>query len=292
MLPLFRLLIAALLVAVAASCMAQTAEELETYVTYLASDALEGRDTGSRGYVKAAEYIAQECKSAGLESLYQQVPLRNGKVCHNVIAWIKGVNPDSVVVVGAHLDHTGMRGRTVYNGADDNASGSAAVLGLAKRFAKGQKPACTVVFLWFTGEEDGFIGSRYYVKNPLFPRSNPDIKKHKFMLNLDMVGRLRSTAVSSQDFNLPAILKELYEKYPFAKSITLINESGSDQVPFARKGIPNVFLHTGTHRDYHRPSDDANKINYQGLEKICDYAYDLLNRVMGTKLDYTLWSTR
>ena len=292
MLSIFRGLIAALLVALAATCAAQTAEELETYVTYLASDALEGRDTGSRGYVKAAEYIAQECKDVGLNVEYQQVPLRNGKVCHNVIAWIEGVNPDSVVVVGAHLDHTGMRGRTVYNGADDNASGSAAVLGLAKRFAKGQKPACTMVFLWFTGEEDGFIGSRYYVKNPLFPRDKPDIKKHKFLLNLDMVGRLRSTAVRSQDFNLPAILKELYAKYPFAKSITLLNESGSDQVPFARKGIPNVFLHTGLHRDYHRPSDDADKINYQGLEKVCDYAYDLLNKVIGTKLDYTLWSTR
>ncbi len=292
MLSIFRILIATLLVAVAASCMAQTAAELETYVTYLASDALEGRDTGSKGYVLAAEYIAQECKDVGLESLYQQVPLRSGRVCHNVIAWIEGVNPDSVVVVGAHLDHTGMRGSTVYNGADDNASGSAALLGLAKRFAGGQKPACTLVFQWYTGEESGFIGSRYYVSNPLFPRSKPDIKKHKFMLNLDMVGRLRNTTVRSRDFNLPAILKELYAKYPFAKGITLLNESGSDQVPFARKGIPNVFLHTGSHRDYHRPSDDANKINYKGLEGICDYAYDLLNRVMGTKLDYNLWSTR
>ncbi len=292
MLSIFRGLIAALLVALAATCAAQTAEELETYVTYLASDALGGRDTGSRGYVKAAEYIAQECKDAGLNVEYQQVPLRGGRVCHNVIAWIEGVDIDSVVVVGGHLDHVGVRRGTVYNGADDNASGSAAVLGLAKRFAKGEKPAQTLVFQWYTGEEDGFVGSRYYVKHPLFPRDKPDIKKHKFMLNLDMVGRLRSTAVRSRDFNLPAILKELYAKYPFAKSITLLNESGSDQVPFAHKGIPNVFLHTGPHRDYHRPSDDANKINYQGLEKVCDYAYDLLNKVMGTKLDYTLWSTR
>lgn len=290
MLNIFRTLF--ILLVFASTCVAQTAEELETYVTYLASDTLEGRDTGSKGYVLAAEYIAQECKDVGLKVEYQQVPLRRGRVCHNVIAWIEGKDTDSVVVVGAHLDHLGMRGRTVYNGADDNASGSAAVLGLAKRFAKEQKPPCTIVFQWYTGEEDGFIGSRYYVNHPLFPRGESDIKKHKFMLNLDMVGRLRSTAVRSQDFNLPAILRELYAKYPFARRVTLLNESGSDQVPFARKGIPNVFLHTGLHRDYHRPGDDADKINYQGLEEICDYAHDLLNKVMGTKLDYTLWSNR
>ncbi len=285
--------IIAILFALATPCFAQTADELKSHVEFLASDAMGGRKTASKEFVLAAEYVAQQCKDYGLDVMYQQVPLRGGRVCHNVIAWIEGVNTDSVVVVGAHLDHTGKsRNGTVNNGADDNASGSAAVLGLAKRFAAGPKPPCTLVFQWYTGEEVGFVGSRYYVRNPMFPRDKPDIKKHKFMINIDMVGRLRSASVKGSDFDLPAILKELYVKYPFARRITLRGDSGSDQVPFGRAGIPNVFLHTGLHRDYHRPSDDAHKINYEGLAMICNYAYDLTNKVMGTKPDYILWSNR
>ena len=283
-------IVCGLVMAAASICSAQTANELKTYVSYLASDALEGRDDGSEGYAKAAKYIYDECKKAGLQVEYQAVPRRKGFPCKNVIAWIEGENPDSVIVVGAHLDHTGVGRSGIYNGADDNASGSAAVLGLAKRFARGTKPCCTIAFQWYTGEEDGYVGSRYYVNNPTLPKSGPSIKKHAFMLNLDMVGRLReNTGVIVVDLDLPPILAELYKKYPFARNITLIGESGSDQTSFRRMGVKEAFLHTGLHRDYHRTTDDADKINYKGLEAICDYSFDLINAVIGSEPNYNIW---
>jgi Zn-dependent M28 family amino/carboxypeptidase len=194
-----------------------------------------------------------------------------------------------VIVVGAHLDHVGVGGSGVYNGADDNASGSAATLGLAKRFARGTKPCCTIAFQWYTAEEDGLIGSRYYVNNPTLPKDEPSIKKHVFMLNLDMIGRLRKTGAIIIDIDLPPILKKLYVKYPFARGVTLINSYGSDQVSFQKAGVKEAFLHTGLHRDYHRTTDDADKINYKGMEEICDYAYDLINAVIGSEPNYNIW---
>lgn len=286
---LLRSIMCGLVLAAASICTAQTANELETYVSFLASDALEGRNDGSKGYDKAAKYIYDECKRAGLQVEYQSVPRRKGGSCKNVIAWIEGENLDNVVVVGAHLDHVGVGRAGVYNGADDNASGSAAVLGLAKRFAKGTKPCVTIAFQWYTGEEDGYVGSRYYVNNPTLPKSSPSIKKHVFMLNLDMVGRLRRTGLLVIDPDLPPILEKLYAKHACARRITLINESGSDQVSFRRMGVKEAFLHTGLHRDYHRTTDDADKINYEGIEEICDYAYDLINAVIGTEPNYNIW---
>jgi Zn-dependent M28 family amino/carboxypeptidase len=111
------------------------------------------------------------------------------------------------------------------------------------------------------------------------------------MLNLDMIGRLdvAKRLLVGGDGELDEALKELYAKYPFAKKITLINESGSDQVPFKNVGIPNVFLHTGLHSDYHKSTDDTERLNYEGMVKISNYAFDLVNKVMGTKPDYVLW---
>ena len=199
------------------------------------------------------------------------VPVRN---CRNVIAWIEGKNPNKIIVVGAHLDHIGVKGGRIYNGADDNASGSAAVLGLARRFSKEKKPNYTIIFQWYTGEERGFLGSKHYVKNPKW-----DIEKHIFMLNLDMIGRLEEFR-SQIPVDVSVILSELYQKYSFAKNITFREDSGSDHVVFARY-MPVIFLHTGTHRDYHRTSDDADKINYEGMVQVCNYAYDFINKILG-----------
>ncbi len=293
---LLRSLFCGLSLTLASACYAQTADELEKHVTYLASDELQGRYMASEGYAKAAEYVYDLCTEYGLRVVYQPVPTRFGS-CKNVIAWIEGTNPDTVVVVGAHLDHVGTRGGRVYNGADDNASGSAAILGLAKRFSEGPKPRYTIVFQWYTGEERGFIGSKYYVENPLFPEDTPSIKSHVFMLNLDMVGRFREGKrrrfLCTLIPDIPDVLKELYEKYPYAKSITYRAAARSDQVVFNAAGIPVVFLHTGSHSDYHRPTDDADKINYVGMVKVCDYAFDLLNMVIGASEipDYILWES-
>ncbi len=268
--------------ALTTTCNAQTTSELKEHVTYLASDALRGRATASEGYNQAAKYVYEKCQEYGLQVRYQKV----GN-CKNVIAWVG--KSDTVVVAGAHLDHIGTTRRgAVYSGADDNASGSGALLGLAKRFANGPTPGCTVVFQWYTGEERGFLGSKYYVKNPLLPENDPNIKAHVFMLNLDMIGRLKLQR--KLDFDVPAILQELYKKYPYARGITFRTGARSDQVSFAAVGIPVVFLHTGLHSDYHRVTDDADKINYNGMVKVCDYAYDLLDLVIGDVPSYELWN--
>jgi len=267
---------------------AQTATELETHVTYLASDELQGRDTGSEGYAKAAKYVYEQCKEYGLQVEYQPVRVAGGK-CKNVIAQLVGENTERVIIIGAHLDHIGTTRRgTPYNGADDNSSGSAAVLGLAKRFAEGPKPRYTITFQWYTAEERGLLGSKYYVKNPLLPKGDPDISKHIFMLNLDMIGRYQQILGAMDDPDVPAILREFYEKYPLAKDVTFRNNSGSDHRSF-EGDMPVIFLHTGLHSDYHRTTDDSDKLNYDGMEQICEYAYTLVNMILGESLDYNLW---
>lgn len=264
---------------------AQTPEELRATVSYLASDELRGRATGSAGIVKAQGYIAKELRETGIEPHFQAVP---SLVCRNVVAWIEGTS-NEYIVIGAHLDHVGTnRRRQIVNGADDNASGSAAILALAKRLSK-IKPYRSIVFVWFTGEEYGLVGSRYYVANPLSPHSD---SLPVFMLNLDMVGHL--TAEASREAGAPPlkpdeVLDPLFEEYPFAERITLRGgDAASDQIPFYQKKIPCVFLHTGMHRRYHQPSDDTDTLDFPGMVAVCNYAYDLILAISGEARDYNI----
>lgn len=239
--------------------------------------ATKSRETGSQNLRDAQDYVVQECRSYGLKVRSQGMLIR-GKECRNIIAWIEG--NDKIVTIGAHLDSVNCPG------ADDNASGSACLLLLAKKFAK-LKPSCTIVFQWYTGEEQGLLGSKFYAKNPLFPEDDPDINKHVFMLNLDMVGRLQSYPEAD---DVQDILEELFPKYPFAKDITFREGSRSDHSSFDRYKVPVVWLFTGTHRDYHKASDTPEKLNYEGMDAICDYAFDLVTKVIGDKIPvYILW---
>lgn len=248
---------------------AQTAEELRTHVEYFASDELEGRKAGSEGMEVAISYVKKECKKLGLPVFHQPVKIRS-VTCRNTIAVLKG-HTDTRIVIGAHLDHIGKSRRGIYNGADDNASGSAAVLGLAKRLKAGPIPGCTIEFHWYTGEEDGMYGSEQYTRKPLVP-----IAQYKFMLNLDMIGRLDSPQLIGTEHPFDAELTAMYNKYSFAKKITIISRiPNSDHSSWWQAGVPAIFLHTGLHRDYHRTTDDANKINYAGMQKVCQYAHDL-----------------
>lgn len=247
--------------------------DLELHVNQLAATS---RNTGSPNIREAQKYVTKECQSYGLK-VEEQGMLIRGKESRNIIAWRKGINKDKIVVIGAHLDSANNPG------ADDNASGSACLLLLAERFAKGSKPRCTIVFQWYTGEEQGLLGSKFYTKHPLFPRDNPDIKKHIFMLNLDMVGRLKAYPQKDP-------LTELFSKYPFAKDITFRDgRSNSDHAPFRDAGVPVIFLHTGLHSDYHRKTDVPRKLNYEGMDEICDYAFEIVIKIMGGT-NYILWS--
>ena len=276
------------------SVQAQTPEELRETVSYLASDELRGRASGSAGIKEAQEYIVEELKAVGIETHYQPVPKAN---CRNVVAWIKGAS-DDYIVVGAHLDHMGVQRDKVINGADDNASGSAAILALAKRVAKIRKlapfkPLRSVVFVWFTAEERGLVGARHYVSSPLSPHGD---KLPIFMLNLDMVGHLGSKIprlAANGAFIPDEVLNSLAEKYPFAPRITLRNrQAASDQIPFYNKGVPCVMLHTGMHSRYHRPSDDTETLDFPGMAEVCHYAYDLMMAIAGVVPDYKIYGER
>lgn len=284
-----------------------TAEELKKHVYYLASDELEGRMSGKKGNVKAFDYIKKTYEKYGLKTMYDKFKIRRvnpgphneigDDFTQNVYAWIEGNDPvlkNEIVVIGAHGDHIGYgprysrtpNRREVHNGADDNASGTAALLVLAKAFSmlKGKNKR-TVVFMSFSAEEMGLIGSAHYVRNPKFPIGNPNLKNHVFMLNMDMIGYLDKGkyygwfASGQSSVDIDRHIRELNQKYQFAIRITSRRSGGSDHAVFYNRGIPVAFLHTGLHRYYHTPDDDAHRINYEGMEKVAKYAFELAWRI-------------
>lgn len=281
--------------------------ELKDNLEYLASRELEGRMSGKKGNITAAEYIKKAYESYNLPTMYHKFNIQRmnpgpkneigDDFTQNVYAWIEGNDPnikDEIVVVGAHMDHIGYgpqmsrsRKIDIHPGADDNASGTVVLMEIAQAFSmlKGKNKR-TVVFQSYSAEEMGLIGSRYYCNNPVFPKEKPSINKHIFMLNMDMVGYLGkgqdqatfSTGESSVDIS--KLITELGDKYSFARSITSRGSGGSDHASFYNKKVPIAFLHTGLHSYYHTPEDTADKINYQGVEKVAKYGFELAWKVV------------
>ena len=263
-----------------------TVEESRKTLSYLASDKMEGRKPGNPGNFIAVSFIKKEFESYGLETHLQKFTYtfrwRVGLIrwrtveieTMNVIGVLKGTS-DKHVVIGAHMDHLGVDGDgDAYNGADDNASGTTAILELAEAFGKSDaKPKDTIVFIAFNAEELGLLGSKHYVNNPLLP-----LDDCKLMINLDMVGRLRGTTVTAQGGNLSRSVTQLVDKlddnYPFDVNITAAGNR-SDHAPFNWSGVPVLFFHTGTHPQYHRITDDPDLINYEGLVNIAKFVKDL-----------------
>ena len=263
-----------------------TVEESRKTLSYLASDEMEGRKPGNPGNFIAVSFIKKEFESYGLETHLQKFTYtfrwRVGLIrwrtveieTMNVIGVLKGTS-DKHVVIGAHMDHLGLDGDgDAYNGADDNASGTTAILELAEAFGKSDaRPKDTIVFIAFNAEELGLLGSKHYVSDPLLP-----LDDCKLMINLDMVGRLRGTTVTAQGGNLSRSVTQLVDKlddnYPFDVNITAAGNR-SDHAPFNWSGVPVLFFHTGTHPQYHRITDDPDLINYEGLVNIAKFVKDL-----------------
>ena len=263
-----------------------TVEESRKTLSYLASDKMEGRKPGNPGNFIAVSFIKKEFESYGLETHLQKFTYtfrwRVGLIrwrtveieTMNVIGVLKGTS-DKHVVIGAHMDHLGLDGDgDAYNGADDNASGTTAILELAEAFGKSDaRPKDTIVFIAFNAEELGLLGSKHYVSDPLLP-----LDDCKLMINLDMVGRLRGTTVTAQGGNLSRSVTQLVDKlddnYPFDVNITAAGNR-SDHAPFNWNGVPVLFFHTGTHPQYHRITDDPDLINYEGLVNIAKFVKDL-----------------
>jgi aminopeptidase YwaD len=204
----------------------------------------------------------------------------------NIVAYLEGNDPtlkDEVLVLGAHMDHLGKGGPgsgsmvpdtiAIHNGADDNASGTAALLELAEAFAAHQQQLKrTVIFVFFSGEELGTLGSGYYVSQPFFP-----LKQTVAMLNMDMVGRLRDRSLtiggSGTSASWGSILARENADSTFALTLNPDGFGPSDHASFYGKDIPVLFFFTGVHDDYHKPTDDWDKINYPGEEQIAKFVY-------------------
>ena len=144
----------------------------------------------------------------------------------------------------------------------------------------------TIVFQSYSAEEMGLIGSRFYCNNPVFPLQSPNINSHIFMLNYDMVGTLGSGEWSTgfysgnSSLEISKYIRELDQKYSFAKDITSQGSGGSDHASFYNKRVPVAFLHTGLHSRYHTPADKADTLNYEGIEKVAKYSFELLWKVV------------
>jgi hypothetical protein len=196
----------------------------------------------------------------------------------NVITVVPGRDPDlarEVVVGGAHYDHLGVNGGAVHPGADDNASGSAIVIGLARSFQKAGGAPRTLVFALFSGEELGLLGSGHYTRAPRFP-----LDRTVAMVNLDMVGRMRDSRLIVGGVDSGSRLHGLVIDAARDAGVKLDVQGDpfgpSDHARFYRAGIPVLFFHTGSHADYHRPSDTADKINADGMARTAAVAARLV----------------
>ncbi|NJD09690.1 MAG: M20/M25/M40 family metallo-hydrolase [Gemmatimonadetes bacterium] len=282
------------------------------HVRYLADDALQGRLGGSAGERCAGDYIAAQFQALGLKpageggSFFQELPLASvvnphapGGTGRNVAALLEGADPavrDQMIIIGAHYDHLGMGefGSTapdqkgaVHNGADDNASGVAAMLEAARLLSSGSRPARSVLFVAFTGEESGLLGSAYFTKHPTVPIANA-----RAMINLDMVGRLGSQSLVVYGADTAREWRQVLERLAAELSIKVgfIGDGygPSDQTSFYVMDIPVVHFFTNTHAQYHSPADDWQLVDSAGLGRIALLSAQLAREVADQRVQVTL----
>jgi Zn-dependent M28 family amino/carboxypeptidase len=277
-------------------------------VAYLADDKLEGRQTGTQGELLAADYISERFKEIGLQPKGTKAYLQSFSfkpktdphsdvefttnadstiTGNNVIGFIDN-NAKTTIVIGAHYDHLGFGGegslyrekdKAVHNGADDNASGVAVMLNLASRLkikndTSKVKDKNNYLFMAFSGEEMGLLGSNYFSKNPTI-----ESESINYMINMDMVGRLKAdNTLAVYGTGTSPIFKQTI-KSNNDKFKIVENESGvgpSDHTSFYLIDIPVLHFFTGQHEDYHKPGDDTDKLNYKGMNLITDYLFDMI----------------
>jgi hypothetical protein len=265
------------------------ATELKRHVEVLADDTFEGREAGSRGGRAAGAYLAREferhkLKPAGGDGTYFQA--FNGN-CRNLLGVWEGSDArlkQEYVVVCAHYDHVGYGSRRnsngpigyIHNGADDNASGAAALLETVEALALlGQPLSRSVLFVLFDSEENGLNGSKHWVAQPTVP-----LARITTAINLDMIGRLRNERLTvygtRTSQGLRRVVCEANRDCNLLIDFTWEMSSDSDHYTFFTAGVPVLMFHTGLHEDYHRPSDDTAKVNVDGEERVTRLLFNAL----------------
>lgn len=311
-----------------------TESDLKKHLSFLASDSLRGRLAGSIEQKVAAQYIAKHFQENGLTSvvpttdttnvfsyfqhfyirqyfggqysviLNPSEKMKNGKgvtKTENVLGFLEGTDKkDEVLIISAHYDHIGMKDGIVFNGADDDGSGTVAIMEIAQAFAeakkKGKGSRRSILFIGFTGEEYGLLGSEYYTEKPVFP-----LKKTVCDLNIDMIGRIDNPHFRDPNYvyligsdriskdlhnlstktNMNTVNLDLDYKYN-SESHPLQLFYRSDHYNFAKKNIPIIFYFDGEHPDYHQSTDDVERINFKLLKQRTDLifytAWEIANR--------------
>lgn len=281
-----------------------TEKEIADHISFLASPKMAGRFPGTRENKKVVNYLIKNFKQSGIKpfnnSYIQEfkVKIRVKKgldtpvvTTQNVIGFVEGSDPvlkHEFIVLGAHYDHLGKGGPSskkpdtvgIHLGADDNASGTAALLEIAERIAANKKELKrSVLFIAFGAEEQGLIGSKYFVEHPLIPLSSI-----KLMLNMDMVGRMNAEkhlymgGAASFDGGME-LMKSLGPQIGINPIVIAYDVGGSDHVSFYKKNISVLGFHTGGHPQYHTPEDDFAHINVPGEKLVCDYIYKAIVNV-------------
>jgi peptidase M28-like protein/PDZ domain-containing protein len=278
---------------------AQTADiiqDLQVDVVYLASDLMMGRETGTKGEEMAGRYIASRFEEIGLQPMgtdgtwffpfdfkfmanpHADPETAEKRIGKNVVAFLDN-GADQTVVIGGHYDHLGMGDgggslhageAAIHNGADDNASGIAAMFYIAKTLKESDLKNNNYLFIAFSGEELGLYGSKNFVMNPTIA-----LDKMNYLINMDMVGRLNEEkVVAINGTGTSPSWKSVLEKITVADIKIKTHDSGvgpSDHTSFYNEGIPVLHFFSGQHSDYHKPGDDSHLVNYQGIYEISEY---------------------
>ncbi|HEX7447240.1 MAG TPA: M20/M25/M40 family metallo-hydrolase [Pirellulales bacterium] len=269
-----------------------SAADLRRHVEVLANDTFEGREAGSRGGHAAAHYLGREFQKhrlaggASARSYYQTF----GAGYRNILGLLEGGDPQSkreLIVVSAHYDHVGYGNEQnsfgptgyIHNGADDNASGAAALMELVEAFSQLEpRPARSILFALWDGEEKGLLGSEHWVAHPTWP-----LAQVRVMINLDMVGRLRQEKIELYGGRTSAGLRRLVSTSNTTANLLFdfswTMREDSDHYSFYKRGVPVLMFHTGLHGDYHRPSDDVEKLNFTGMQRVTQMLFTLIRQL-------------
>jgi hypothetical protein len=269
-----------------------TSDEVKDHVAVLANDTFEGREGGSRGGHAAAKYLVEYFKRAQLQpggdnGGYFQAFVPNHR---NILGVLPGSDDKlrhEFVLIGAHYDHVGYGNATnshgpwgyVHNGADDNASGTSGLLEVVDAFSKlPQAPRRTVLFALWDAEEKGLLGSQHWVDHPTMALRNVHMT-----INMDMIGRLRDERIELHGSRTSTGLREFVTAQNTNVGAKIFftweMKNNSDHYSFYQKRLPTLLLHTGLHDDYHRPSDDVEKLNYPGIERVSRLAFLLTHEL-------------
>lgn len=297
-----------------------TPADIRTHISFLAADSLKGRETGTAGEARAANYIADRFREFGLKPAgdsaryfqefivnmsvlnnpHQKGPSSNSgekRIARNVIGLIEGTKQaDPYIIIGAHYDHLGMGSfgslnndsrEAIHNGADDNASGVSGLLELAQYFSQ-HPPSNNILLVAFSGEELGLLGSQYFVDHPTI-----SLEQAVAMINLDMIGRMQDGKLlifgTGSSPVWPALIKQANTD---SLSIDMVPDGtgASDHTSFYNRDIPVIHYFTDTHADYHRPSDDTEFINFKGQAQILNHLRGVVSAIdtlSGEQLTFT-----